>query len=155
MFCPVRCLSVVSGIVNASFGKSNPSSILYKSIVGRYRPVSYPDGPITARYRFIKNAYWEAGYFALLWFVAYVLSVMFVCCSSWCHWQPKFCYCGCYCPGHLQYCFLTFLCICYACEGRSENTRAFRAVCPRATIYSIVHEQKLYSIAYSWLVYFQ
>ena len=38
----------------------NPASILYKSIAGRYRPVSYPDGPITARYRFIKNAYWNA-----------------------------------------------------------------------------------------------
>ena len=37
---------------------SSPASILYKSIAGRYRPVSYPDGPITARYRFIKNAYW-------------------------------------------------------------------------------------------------
>ena len=36
-----------------------PESILYKSIAGRYRPVSYPDGPITARYRFIKNASWE------------------------------------------------------------------------------------------------
>ena len=35
-----------------------PASILYKSIAGRYRPVSYPDGPITARYRFVKNAYW-------------------------------------------------------------------------------------------------
>ena len=35
-----------------------PASILYKSIVGQYRPVSYPDGLITARYRFIKNAYW-------------------------------------------------------------------------------------------------
>ena len=34
-----------------------PASILYKSIAGRYRLVSYPDGPITARYRFIKNAY--------------------------------------------------------------------------------------------------
>ena len=33
-------------------------SILYKSTAGRYRPVSYPDEPITARYRFIKNAYW-------------------------------------------------------------------------------------------------
>ena len=33
-----------------------PVSILYNSIAGRYRPVSYPDGPITARYRFIKNA---------------------------------------------------------------------------------------------------
>ena len=28
-----------------------PASILYKSIAGRYRPVSYPDGPITARYK--------------------------------------------------------------------------------------------------------
>ena len=36
-----------------------PVSILYKSTVGRYRSVSYPDGPITARYRFIKNAYWD------------------------------------------------------------------------------------------------
>ena len=35
-----------------------PASILYKSIAGRYRPVSYPDGPIMARYRFIKNASW-------------------------------------------------------------------------------------------------
>ena len=36
------------------------ASILYKSIAGRYRPVSYPDGPITTRYRFIKNAYWAS-----------------------------------------------------------------------------------------------
>ena len=36
-----------------------PVSIIYKSTAGRYRPVNYPDGPITARYRFIKNAYWE------------------------------------------------------------------------------------------------
>ena len=35
------------------------ASILYKSIAGRYRPVIYPDGPITTRYRFIKNAYWD------------------------------------------------------------------------------------------------
>ena len=40
-------------------GDANPASVLYKSIAGRYWPVSYPDGPITARYRFIKNAYWE------------------------------------------------------------------------------------------------
>ena len=33
-----------------------PVSILYKSLSGRYRPVSYPDGPKTARYIFIKNA---------------------------------------------------------------------------------------------------
>ena len=35
-----------------------PASSLCKSIAGRYQPVSYPDGPITARYIFIKNAYW-------------------------------------------------------------------------------------------------
>ena len=31
----------------------NPVSILRKSISGRHRPVSYPDGPMTARYRFM------------------------------------------------------------------------------------------------------
>ena len=36
-----------------------PVSILYKSIAGRYRPVRAADGPITARYRFIKNASWD------------------------------------------------------------------------------------------------
>ena len=36
-----------------------PTSILYKSIAGRYRPVRVADGPITACYRFIKNAYWD------------------------------------------------------------------------------------------------
>ena len=35
-----------------------PASILYKSIAGRYRPVSYPDGPISARYRFMKTVHW-------------------------------------------------------------------------------------------------
>ena len=33
-----------------------PVSILYKSIAGRYRSVRVADGPITARYKFIKNA---------------------------------------------------------------------------------------------------
>ena len=31
---------------------SYPASILRKSTSGRHRPVSYPDGPMTARYRF-------------------------------------------------------------------------------------------------------
>ena len=44
---------------STAFRDTNPASILYKSIAARYRPVSYPDGPITPRYRFIKNAYWE------------------------------------------------------------------------------------------------
>ena len=35
------------------------ASILYKSIAGQYRPVRVADGPITARYRVIKNAYWD------------------------------------------------------------------------------------------------
>ena len=35
------------------------ASILYKYTAERYRPVSYPDGPIMARCRFIKNAYWD------------------------------------------------------------------------------------------------
>ena len=30
-----------------------PASILYKSTAGRYRPVSYPDRPIAAHYRFM------------------------------------------------------------------------------------------------------
>ena len=32
--------------------KGTPASILRKSTSGRHRPVSYPDGPMTARYRF-------------------------------------------------------------------------------------------------------
>ena len=44
--------------VHSIHDTDTPASILYKSIAGRYRPVSYPDGPTTARYRFIKNAYW-------------------------------------------------------------------------------------------------
>ena len=38
--------------------RRHPVSILYKSIAGRYRPVKVADGPITARYGFIKNASW-------------------------------------------------------------------------------------------------
>ena len=74
---------IMSGIVITLLEKS-PANIIYKSIAGRYRPVSYPDGPITARYRFIKNAYWEKiCYFAVVWFV-YCLSWI-ICTSSWCH----------------------------------------------------------------------
>ena len=46
----LKCLGVKAGAV--------PVSILYKSIAGSYRPVRVADGPITARYRFIKNASW-------------------------------------------------------------------------------------------------
>ena len=45
-------------VLSAPKYRNCPASIFYKSIAGRYRPVSYPDGPITARCRFIKNAYW-------------------------------------------------------------------------------------------------
>ena len=50
----------LSFVSNMQFCLANgyPVSILYKSTAGRYRSVSYSDGPITARYRFIKNTYW-------------------------------------------------------------------------------------------------
>ena len=35
-----------------NFSSVIPASILRKSTSGRHRPVSYPDGPMTARYRF-------------------------------------------------------------------------------------------------------
>ena len=44
-----------------AYRADHPASILYKSIAGRYRPVRVADGPITARYRFIKNAKSIAG----------------------------------------------------------------------------------------------
>ena len=49
------------GYFMVSFCNNCPARILYKSLAGRYQPVSYPDGPITARYRFIRNAYWVTG----------------------------------------------------------------------------------------------
>ena len=42
--------------------RGSPVSILYKSIAGRYRPVRVADGPIMARYWFIKNASWVHSY---------------------------------------------------------------------------------------------
>ena len=60
-----------------------PASILYKSIAGRYRPFSYPDGPITASYRFIKNAYWAdivvCQYFLCLFFFFFFFFFLCVC----------------------------------------------------------------------------
>ena len=46
-------------------------------IAGRYRPVNYPDGPITARYRFIKNAYWVNSFFWLVGVWLFSLSTTF------------------------------------------------------------------------------
>ena len=43
---------------NISRDIQNPASILYKSTAVRDRPVGVADRPITARYRFIKNASW-------------------------------------------------------------------------------------------------
>ena len=54
------------GLFNRGF--AIPASILYKSTESRYRPVSNPDGPITARYRFIKNAYWDI-YVSIFYFL--------------------------------------------------------------------------------------
>ena len=53
-----------------------PASILYKSTAGRYRPVSYPDGPITARYSFIKNAYWDNTRHPLQHFCAHTCMIL-------------------------------------------------------------------------------
>ena len=39
--------------------QGNPVSILHKSIASRYRLVRVADGPIMARFRFLKNASWE------------------------------------------------------------------------------------------------
>ena len=52
--------------VEAHISSTIPVSILYKSIAGRYRPVRIADGPITARYRFIKNASWYTVRFCLI-----------------------------------------------------------------------------------------
>ena len=43
-----------------------PITIHYKYIAGRYRPVRLADGPITARYRFIKNASWDVHCFGFV-----------------------------------------------------------------------------------------
>ena len=37
-----------------------PSKQIYKSTAGQYQPIRVADGPITACYRFIKNASWDA-----------------------------------------------------------------------------------------------
>ena len=54
----VQFISLNSGMNIEAMGMRHPASILYKSSAGRYRPVRVADGPITARCRFIKNAYW-------------------------------------------------------------------------------------------------
>ena len=62
------------------------ASILYKSTAGRYRPVSSTDGSITARYRFIKNAYWASSgaviHYSLHDFLYFFLSSLFFCTNS-------------------------------------------------------------------------
>ena len=45
-------------LFSGKFVETYPVSMLYKSTAGCFRPVSYPDRPITARCRFIKNASW-------------------------------------------------------------------------------------------------
>ena len=57
--CPARA----SNAIHMYKSCKCPVSILYKSIAGRYRPIRVADGPITARYRFIKNASWEGFFF--------------------------------------------------------------------------------------------
>ena len=52
---PTTCL-YMSKVMTEHSVERVPSKHFYKSIAGRYRPVRVADGPITARYRFIKNA---------------------------------------------------------------------------------------------------
>ena len=48
------CLfSLLFGVWEGLWFVTVPASILRKSTSGRHRPVSYPDGPMTARYRFM------------------------------------------------------------------------------------------------------
>ena len=55
-YLELRIISLSVDCEHFHFTASNmnyPASILHKSIAGRYRPVSYADGPPTARYRFM------------------------------------------------------------------------------------------------------
>ena len=52
------CIVTLDAQIAPSLDKI-PVSSLYKSIAGRYRPVRVADGPITARYGFLKNASWD------------------------------------------------------------------------------------------------
>ena len=71
------CLVVLPSTVITFWGRGIcPVSILYKSIEGRYQPVRVADGPITARYRFIKNAFWVV---ALLFFVCALSVTIYLC----------------------------------------------------------------------------
>ena len=54
----IKTVSVVTISKNITLSDDLPLSILHKSTAGRYWPVRVADGPITARYRFIKNASW-------------------------------------------------------------------------------------------------
>ena len=50
----VICVKMVYKLRSSvALPSSQLRSILYKSIAGRYQPISYPEGQITARYRFI------------------------------------------------------------------------------------------------------
>ena len=60
-----------------------PVSILYKSIAGRYRPVRVADGPITARYIFIKNAYWVVAARCGVLFTFCPVRWLSSCCVGW------------------------------------------------------------------------
>ena len=66
-FTDIMCMRYSTCSVNSDHkadAQTNlPVSILYKSIAGRYRPVRVADGPIMARYRFIKNASWAESSF--------------------------------------------------------------------------------------------
>ena len=49
----IKCFKCCQFLYSNTNFSNIPCSILHKSIASRYRPVSYPDGQITARYRFL------------------------------------------------------------------------------------------------------
>ena len=58
--CPKTRFRIARSISQITFTHPYPASILHKSIAGLYWSVRVADGPITARYRFIKYVNWEA-----------------------------------------------------------------------------------------------
>ena len=61
-----------------------PVSILHKSVAGHYRPVRVAEGPIKARYRFIKNISWAGVAYSLYDLVLVRCGTFFIFCLVRC-----------------------------------------------------------------------
>ena len=101
----------------------SPASILLKYILDRYRPDRIPVGPITARYRFKKNASWQT-----VWSVdRNVRSKLFRVCSivtadvnCWCHTTVE--------PRYLEFAYLELLLISKWKSGPLLNMKVLQQV---------------------------